>query len=857
MAHKYPLQNLLLVVAGLTFLSACSKSSLIENKQPVSKPNLVIFYVDDLGYGDLSSYGATRVSTPNVDMLANNGIRFTDAHSSSATCTPSRYSLLTGEHAFRRGAKILPGDAAMIIDIAQPTLPKLLKKAGYQNAVLGKWHLGLGDGDLDWNKAVKPGPLEIGFDYSYLIPATGDRVPTVYLQNHHVDNLDPSDPLAVNYKKKIGDRPTGSENPEQARQQSADRFHNNSIVNGIPRIGWMQGGKQAEWVDEDFSEVFTAKADEFISTNKNAPFFVYFSFHDIHVPRLPHKRFVGATDMGPRGDAIAQMDWMTGQVVKSLKDNGVLDNTIIIFTSDNGGIAHDGYHDQAFEKLAGHKPNGVYRGAKYSAYEGGTRVPTIVYYLQKVKPGVSDSLMSQIDIYASIADLLGLELEDNEAIDSQSHLKAWFDAEAQGRNVLIEESVATLSIRNGQWKYIRPSKRRFDKPNDPRRIERGWKKYQQLFDLSIDPTESKNLAKQYPHQVLKMDAMIDDVFQQKMRQPTVSTGMTQGFAVLDSNSDGQVSTKEFLAVEMDYFEHADSNVDNHLNPKEYRSYMAFAKRVVKEQQWLVDGASKLENISYNTSGHRRQTLDLYLPQKTTANETIPLVIWVHGGGWQKGSKLAIGQQLELLKKGFAVASISYRLTRHAAFPAQIHDVKAAVRYLRKNAGQFNLDPDRFGAWGSSAGGHLVSLLALTDQDSLLEGNIGESNVSSQIQAALVWFGPSNMQEMFEYAAIVTPDKVNQKNTPLHKLLGTEAAQNNEMLALSSPITYVSNNAPPIMLMHGDQDKIVPLEQSKQLYKALLDNKVDSQLHIVPGAKHAFLKGVKEHEMLAKFFADKL
>ena len=426
-------------------------------KQENKKPNVVIFYVDDLGFGDISVNGAKGVTTPNIDALAANGINFTDAHSSAATCTPSRYSLLTGEHAFRKDAAVLKGDAPLLIGIDQPTLPRLLKKAGYETAVVGKWHLGLGDGtkELNWNEAVSPGPLEIGFDYSFLLPATGDRVPAVYLENYHVVNLDKNDPLSVSYKKKIGDRPTGYENPE-LRRQVADDQHNETIINGISRIGHMAGGKSAEWVDEDFYQVFTNKANDFIADNKAKPFFLFFSFHDIHVPRLPNKRFQGKSSMGLRGDAIVQMDWITGQVVNQLKAQGVLDDTIIIFTSDNGPVLTDGYDDEAIQRLGDHKPAGIYRGGKYSAYEAGTRMPTILHYPAKVKTGVSNSLMSQIDVYASIANLLGLQLANDEAIDSQDHLAAWFDAKQPGRDSLVEEAY-TLSLRDKNFKYISPT----------------------------------------------------------------------------------------------------------------------------------------------------------------------------------------------------------------------------------------------------------------------------------------------------------------------------------------------------------------------------------------------------------------
>ncbi|WP_158968948.1 arylsulfatase [Paraglaciecola sp. L3A3] len=513
------MQKPLLALITGAILSACNTttSETMVSNQNADKPNIVIFYVDDLGYGDLGVYGAKGVKTPNVDALAANGIRFTDSHSSAATCTPSRYSLLTGEHAFRKKAKVLEGDAKMLIDPGQPTLASLVKKVGYKTAVIGKWHLGLGDGikPIDWNKDIKPGPLEIGFDYSFLLPATGDRVPSVYLENHTVQNLSVDDPLSVSYVKKIGNRPVGREHPELLRQP-ADNQHADTIVNGISRIGYMQGGKSAEWKDEEFYSVFTNKANTFIADNKNNPFFLFFSFHDIHVPRLPNKRFQGKSSMGVRGDAIVQMDWITGQVVNQLKEQGILDNTLIIFTSDNGPVLTDGYDDEAIQLLGEHKPAGPFRGGKYSAYEAGTRMPTIVHYPNKVKPGVSDALMSQIDVYASVANMLNIPMADNEAIDSEIHTAAWLDHTQTGRTQLVEESY-TLSIRVGDWKYITPSKGTNDWIRDNKNIEGGFQSSEQLYYLVDDMAEQHNLANSNPEMLSKHKKIIESVINKTKR----------------------------------------------------------------------------------------------------------------------------------------------------------------------------------------------------------------------------------------------------------------------------------------------------------------------------------------------------
>lgn len=504
-------------VLFLLFLGACGPTGDGEvagesDTADTGKPNLVIFYIDDLGYGDVGSYGAVGVQTPNIDRLAANGVRFTDAHSTAATCTPSRYSLLTGEHGFRVEADILEGDAPLLIRPGKPTIAAMLKRAGYVTAVVGKWHLGLGDGEMNWNGDIGPGPLDIGFDYSFLLPATGDRVPSVYVENRAVVNLEAADPIEVSYKEKVGNRPTGYENPELLRFE-ADPQHSDTIVNGVSRIGHMGGGESALWVDEDFPDVFSAKAVQFIRDNKDQPFFLFHSFHDIHVPRLPNDRFEGKSSMGPRGDAIAQMDWMVGEVIKELEALGLTENTLVIFTSDNGPVLDDGYADQSVELIGDHKPSGPFRGGKYSAYEAGTRIPTVVYWPGTVAAATSDALLSQIDVYASVAELAGVKLDNGEAVDSRNHLEAWLGRTDEGREVLLEESVGTLSLRKDHWKYISPfsGEDTLGWVAEDKGIEGGFEMQPQLYDLNSDPGEQTNVAAEYPELVAGMQAEIDRI----------------------------------------------------------------------------------------------------------------------------------------------------------------------------------------------------------------------------------------------------------------------------------------------------------------------------------------------------------
>lgn len=460
-------------------------------------PNVVLILADDLGFGDTGCYGATRIPTPNVDRLGREGLRFTDAHATSATCTPSRYALLTGEYPWRKqGTGILPGDARLIIETGRVTLPSILKQAGYHTGVVGKWHLGLGDqAGIDWNGAIKPGPNEIGFDYSFIMPATGDRVPCVFVENRHVVGLDPKDPIQVSYSQPIGDDPTGKDHPELLRMKPS-QGHNNTIINGISRIGYMTGGHAARWVDENMADTFTQKAIRFIEQNQAGPFFLYFATHDPHVPRVPNPRFVGKSGCGVRGDAIVQFDWCVGQILATLERLKLATNTLVILSSDNGPVVDDGYADGAAENLHGHTPAGPLRGGKYSIYEGGTRVPFILRWPGRVKPGTSDALISLIDLSASLASLTGQRLQAGDAPDSRNVLPALLGDTKIGRDKLVEHA-NVLAMRDGLWKFIEPPRGAARNRN----LQRTNAPAGQLYDLGTDLGETNNLLRAQPQRV--------------------------------------------------------------------------------------------------------------------------------------------------------------------------------------------------------------------------------------------------------------------------------------------------------------------------------------------------------------------
>ena len=306
-----------LPLGAMTCTTCSSSGKKISDELKGQRPNVLLIYADDIGYGDLSCNGTSSVSTPNVDKLASEGIRFTNAHCAAATSTPSRYALLTGEYAWRRkGTGIAAGNAAMIIKPDRYTLADMFKSAGYRTGAIGKWHLGLGaeTGAQDWNSVVKPNPEDIGFDYSYIMAATADRTPCMFMENGKGVGLDPNDPVYVSYKENFPGEPTGKDNPELLRLHPS-HGHDQAIVNGISRIGYMKGGEKARWRDEDIADSITLHAIRFLERQQGAtePFFLYLATNDIHVPRVPHERFVGKSGLGAWDrlwERFSAWDWM-------------------------------------------------------------------------------------------------------------------------------------------------------------------------------------------------------------------------------------------------------------------------------------------------------------------------------------------------------------------------------------------------------------------------------------------------------------------------------------------------------------------------------------------------------------------
>lgn len=486
----------------------------LQTTAAAERPNIIVIMADDLGYGDVSCYGATAVQTPAIDQLAAEGVRFTSGYCSASTCTPTRFSLLTGTYAFRQpGTGIAPPNGPAIIKPGTETLPAILKRAGYATAVIGKWHLGLGDPAPDWNGELKPGPLDIGFDHCFLLPTTNDRVPQVFVEDRRVKNLNPADPLWVGNSLPSADHPTGITHRDSLKMDWS-HGHNQTIHNGISRIGFYTGGTSARFRDEDLADAWVAESKRWIETNKDRPFFLFFASQDIHVPRVAHERFQGKTPLGPRGDCIVQLDWCVGELMKTLDQLQLAENTLVVFCSDNGPVLDDGYKDDAVEKLGNHQPAGPYRGGKYSVWEGGTRTPFITRWKGRIAPAVSDEMVCTIDLAASFAAITDQSIASGgcrDSVDVSATLLG--QPGAKGRDHLVQQDNGSgnFGLRVGDWKLVRLEARRKSQAVvslDERPLP-GAK--HTLYQLSTDPGEQNDLSTRHPEVAARMIAQLDQL----------------------------------------------------------------------------------------------------------------------------------------------------------------------------------------------------------------------------------------------------------------------------------------------------------------------------------------------------------
>lgn len=469
----------------------------------VDKPNVLLILADDLGYGDLGCYGATKVETPNIDSLASAGRRFTDAHSPCSVCTPTRYNVLTGRYAWRTWAQssCVWANDPLLLDVDRFTLADLFQQQGYDTACIGKWHLGFGRPGMegwddvlgpDYNRPLLPGPNECGFDYFWGVPHVG-QLPHVIIENHRVLGLTPDDPLRIT--------------PDPRPGYEKDYLHRPR--NGATARLGVKGGAAARYEHEELALMLTSRAVTWLEQQSgDRPFFLYLAHRNIHGPLKPNSRFRGPSEIGVYGDFISELDWSVGQLLETLKHKGMVDNTLILFTSDNGGVVR--YEPTDHAEIKGHYVNGVLRGQKTDVYEGGVRVPLIARWPGKVPAGSQDgSLIALTDLLATFADYFQVVLPADAGEDSYSFLGALLDQPARQatREAIVNDSYqGVMAIRRGNWKLVLGQHgggaAKTPIPYDPA------KPPGQLFHLGRDLSESVNEYESHPEIVAELTELL-------------------------------------------------------------------------------------------------------------------------------------------------------------------------------------------------------------------------------------------------------------------------------------------------------------------------------------------------------------
>ena len=727
----------LLVALAVTLLARSAATA-------ETPPNVIFIFADDLGYGDIGCYGAKDIATPHIDSLARDGTRFTSFYVAQPVCTASRAALMTGCYANRVGMNgALNHTSPTGLHQREKLLPVVFKERGYATAMYGKWHLGHHPPFL---------PTRRGFDEWLGIPYSNDNGP-----------LHPTTP-------------------------------------GIPALPLYQNEEVIE-LDPDqsqFTRRFTERAVAFIEANRAKPFFLYLPHVMPHIPIFASKQFQGRSKRGLYGDVVEELDWSVGEILATLRRLGLEQNTMVIFSSDNGPNLSYGEH----AGLAG-----PLREGKLTTFEGGVRTPCVVRWPGKVPAGrVSPELITTMDLYVSFAALIGAKLPEmkRDGLDLSALLLG--RPGAKGRDEFWYYSGEELhAVRQGDWKLHVPHEYltvaaepgKGGKPSNhgklkPESIElsgirgiasrHGYRVENiglSLYNLKDDPGETRNLAAAHPEIVARLQAVVANA------RADLGDTLTKA-AATNARPAGDVRAA------------------------------------------LPAGVKRVSNLEFSQPPRGALLLDLYLPAAAPA-KPLPVVMWIHGGGWKNGSKENCPLTW-LAAEGYAVASIDYRLTHVASWPAQIDDCRAAVRWLRANAAKYGLDAARVAVAGGSAGAHLAAVLGTTDAPA------GEP-APSRVQAAIDLYGPADLLTMPNNLA--GPGKTDEMLASANgaKLLGGIVRDRPALAKAASAWYQVSRDDPPFLILHGDQDPQVPLEQSRRLHARLQEAGVASELHVVPGAGH--------------------
>lgn len=448
------------------------------------RPNIVVILADDFGYGSLNCNGADTklIRTPNLDRIAKEGVRFTDANTPSSVCSPSRYAMLTGRYCWRTSLKFetLPTNAPLHIEPGRLNMASLLKGEGYNTAAIGKWHLGYGAGKADFTAELKPGPLDIGFDYQFAVPQNHGDASGVYIENRYVAGLRSARKVAA------GTSPYGRE---------------------------YMGIDAPQRVDDQVMDVLTDHAVDWLSKQKaDKPFFLYFTPVAVHEPVTPSAKTRGTSKAGPYGDWIHDLDLSVGRVLKALDDQKFAADTLVIFTSDNGAVLQTaGDRAEAVAYRAGLHVNGDWRGGKHGIYQGGFRVPFMVRWSGKAPAGtVCDETINLVDLLATVAAVVDrpLPAAEGAAEDSHNVLRAFLGKKSASpiRDSMISHSAdGVFALRQGAWKYVEG---KAAKPIDRVPNARKGELTQQLYNLKDDPAEQKNVIEEHRDVAARMSDLL-------------------------------------------------------------------------------------------------------------------------------------------------------------------------------------------------------------------------------------------------------------------------------------------------------------------------------------------------------------
>jgi arylsulfatase A-like enzyme len=479
----------------------CAVATMAKTKTSKdAKPNIIYILADDLGIGDLSIYNEnSKINTPHLDALGAQGMKFTDAHTSSSVCTPTRYGILTGRYNWRTPLKqfVTWGTSPMLIQDDRLTVADVLKQQGYLTAGIGKWHLGLNWAlkdtsleldhysriedrysfkQMDYASPLRKGANDLGFDYSYLLPGSLNMPPFVYVENNKVVTV-----------------PTGIS--ERTRKED-------------PYATWIKGDISDDFVHEQVLPVFVEKSISFIKENAGGdkPFFLYLPLSAPHNPILPIDPWAGKSNINPYADFVLMIDDLMGEIFKTIKESGIEENTLVIFTSDNGCAANANF---SVLLAKGHNPSYIYRGAKGSYYEGGHRVPFLVKWPKKIKPNtVCDQTICTTDFMATCAEIVGYSLKDNEAEDSYSMMPLFDQKPGYQREATIHHSKeGFFTIRKGDWKLIVSPNSGINAAGRPEKLDTPLPEYL-LYNLKTDIGEKENVAEKYPDKVDELKQLL-------------------------------------------------------------------------------------------------------------------------------------------------------------------------------------------------------------------------------------------------------------------------------------------------------------------------------------------------------------